>query len=155
MTHTPEKRTIVDEAAEAVDEATDRAKTVADNAAARARAEAELQTAAVTGRVSREVDGAASALRGAADRIPPDSAAGRSFNQLADSLSGAADSLRTRDLNQIVEDVRGMARRNPLMFVGGAALLGLAAARFAKARQPLATPAIHTRRRTGIERHVL
>ena len=44
-----------------------------------------------------------------------------------------SDQIRDKDLGQIVQMVSKVARENPMMFLGGAALLGFAASRYAKA----------------------
>ncbi len=60
--------------------------------------------------------------------------------QIAELASGAADQaealanyLRETDVRQLVGNVEDFARRQPLLFVGGAFLLGVAASRFIKA----------------------
>ena len=44
--------------------------------------------------------------------------------------------LRERDINDIVHEVEGFARREPVLFMGGAFLLGMLAARFLKSSTP-------------------
>lgn len=148
MAQPSKPKTIVDEAAETVEAAKDRIENVAENAAERATAEAELQGEQAKGVVAEEVDGAAAAMQGAADRLPEGTAAERGFSQLAASLSSAAGDIRRRDAAQIADDLRGFARRNPMLFVSGAALIGLAAARFAKARRPFPDPKLALNQRT-------
>ena len=60
--------------------------------------------------------------------------------QIAELASSAADQaeafanyLRETDVRQLVGNVEDFARKQPLLFVGGAFLLGLAASRFIKA----------------------
>jgi hypothetical protein len=60
--------------------------------------------------------------------------------QMADFASGAADQaealaryLRETDVRQLVGNVEDFARRQPLLFIGGAFLVGVAASRFVKA----------------------
>ena len=60
--------------------------------------------------------------------------------QIAELASGAADQaeafanyLRETDVRQLIGNVEDFARRQPLLFVGGAFLLGVAASRFIKA----------------------
>jgi len=80
-----------------------------------------------------EVQGVASALRTAADELRSGSPQERTFSQLADGLADASDAMRDKDLGEMMGDLNSFARRNPLVFLGGAALLGFAATRFAKA----------------------
>lgn len=60
--------------------------------------------------------------------------------QIADLASSAADQaeaiaryLRETDVRQLIGNVEDFARRQPLLFLGGAFLLGVAASRFVKA----------------------
>jgi hypothetical protein len=60
--------------------------------------------------------------------------------QLADFASTAADQaealatyLRETDVRQMIDNVENFARRQPLLFMGGAFLLGMATSRFIKA----------------------
>lgn len=80
-----------------------------------------------------EVKDVASALRTAADELRSGSPQERTFSQIADGLADASDAVRGKDLSEIVNDVNGFAKRNPLMFLGSAALVGFAATRFARA----------------------
>lgn len=51
----------------------------------------------------------------------------------ADQADKVAQYLRTTDAREIIGSVEDAARRQPLIFIGGAFLLGLAASRFIKA----------------------
>lgn len=101
------------------------ARTVQDEAAH--YADRSKETAA------REVRGVASALRTAADELRDGSPQERTFSQLADGLADASDTIRDKDLGEVVSGLNSFARRNPLLFLGGAALAGFAATRFARA----------------------
>ena len=66
--------------------------------------------------------------------------------QLADFASTAADQaealatyLRETDMRQMIGNVENFARRQPLLFAGGAFLLGMATSRIARSRTPLGT----------------
>ncbi|WP_022708521.1 hypothetical protein [Paracoccus zeaxanthinifaciens] len=80
-----------------------------------------------------EVQDISAALRSAADKSRAGSAQERTFGQAAEALADLSDMIRNKDLGQMLNDVNGLARRNPAAFLGGAALLGFAATRFAKA----------------------
>jgi len=56
--------------------------------------------------------------------------------QVADHIEAAAHSLRGTDLRDLATQVSNVARQNPVLFLGGAALLGFATARFLKAKDP-------------------
>ncbi len=80
-----------------------------------------------------EVKSVASALRTAAHEMRSGSPQERTFSQIADGLADASEAMRDKDLGEIVNDLNGFAKRNPLVFLGSAALIGFAATRFAKA----------------------
>jgi hypothetical protein len=50
----------------------------------------------------------------------------------ADRIDSVSDAFRRRDLNQLVADLQGFARRQPTAFLGAAALAGFAMVRFLK-----------------------
>ena len=52
--------------------------------------------------------------------------------QTADQLERFSQSLKNKDVRELVEDAQRLARRQPALFVGGAFALGLAGARFFK-----------------------
>lgn len=125
-----------------VDKARDVADSLRDEAANRL---AQARDAAVTGaaagaenaknRAADEVSSVATALRRASHELRAGSPQERSFGQVAEVLAEMSDGLRDKDLRDLVSEASGYARRNPMAFLGGAALLGFAAARFAKAGQ--------------------
>ncbi|MSU88879.1 hypothetical protein GE300_04480 [Rhodobacteraceae bacterium 2CG4] len=86
-------------------------------------------------RTADEVSSVATALRRASDELRQGSPQERTFGQIAESLAELSDGIRDKDLRDLVHDASAIARRNPLAFLGGAALLGFAATRFAKAGQ--------------------
>ncbi len=116
-------------ASSATEDVKHRARDVADTVASEAASYADR---ARTG-AAEEVKGVASALRTAADELRSGSPQERTFSQIADGLADASDAMRDKDLGEIVSSLNGFARRNPLIFLGGAALVGFAATRFAKA----------------------
>ncbi len=111
----------------------DQAKDTADSAVKSATQAATTQANAAKSSVADEVSGVASALRTAAAEMRSGSPQERTFGQIAEGLADASDALRDKDLNTMVQDVTRFARNNPLAFLGGAALIGFAATRFAKA----------------------
>ncbi|MBV9868422.1 MAG: hypothetical protein JO316_23965 [Abitibacteriaceae bacterium] len=54
----------------------------------------------------------------------------------AKQLEQFSNYLRDTDTSQLIHEVENFARRNPTLFVGGAFLLGLVAARFLKSSPP-------------------
>lgn len=112
------------EAKETLDQATD---------AARKRVEAEANAA--RNDAANTVETQAGKVRRAAGSFDPDSMINQAANRLADNLSDAASAIRTKDLATVQQDVAAFARRNPLLFFGGAALLGFATARMMNASE--------------------
>ena len=83
--------------------------------------------------VADEVGDVASALRRASEELRGGSAQERTFGMIAGSLADASDYIRDKDFGDALKSVSRVARDNPLLFLGGAALLGFAASRYAKA----------------------
>ncbi|HTJ19920.1 MAG TPA: hypothetical protein VL494_24220 [Steroidobacteraceae bacterium] len=54
-------------------------------------------------------------------------------NRLASTVSNLATRLREGSIEDLVDDTRALARRNPALFIAGGVLAGFALARFAKA----------------------
>lgn len=89
--------------------------------------------------VANEVKDVAMALRRASEELRGGSAQERTFGQISSSLADASDSIRDKDLGEIVHMASRVARENPVLFLGGAALLGFAISRYAKASGDHAT----------------
>ena len=79
------------------------------------------------------VSGVAGAVRRAATEFDKDVPQAAQYIRLAaDQISTVSDAFRRRDLNQLVADIQGFARRQPTAFLGAAVLAGFAAVRFLK-----------------------
>ena len=100
-----------------------------DEAMAGVKTKAEDAKASVAG----EVDNMASVLRKAADEMRGGSPQERSIAFVASGLADASEAIRDKDLGEMLQSVNRVARRNPILFLGGAALLGFAASRYLKA----------------------
>ncbi len=100
-----------------------------DEAVSEVRARADGAKSDVAG----EVKDVAAALRRASEEMRGGSAQERTLGQISSSLADAADQIRDKDFGEMIEIASKVARNNPMLFVGGAALLGFAASRFAKA----------------------
>jgi len=98
-------------------------------------AQAHSAQSAAAGKISE----AANATEAAADQFDPGSPQAEAMRQVADQIEDVAAKLRDADVRQIANEATEYARRNPLLFLGGAALAGFAAARFLKARDPAPT----------------
>ena len=68
------------------------------------------------------------------------------IRQASGQLDGVADTVRQRDVRELVGDVQDFARQQPTLFFGGAVLLGFAALRFLKSTPPKETSAFDARR---------
>lgn len=83
--------------------------------------------------VANEVKDVATALRHAADELRSGSAQERTLGQIARSLADVSEAIHDKDLGEMVSMANQVGRRNPFLFLGGAALLGFAVSRYAKA----------------------
>ncbi len=108
-------------------------KAAASNKFDQAMTEVRAQADGAKTGVADEVTSVANALRRATEELRGGSAQERTIGAIASSLADASDAIRDKDLGEIVQMVSKVARENPLMFLGGAALLGFAASRYAKA----------------------
>ena len=123
----------VDKVKKSAADAADSLKTGAQNVAQKAATEASRYADQAKGAAADEVKGVASALRTAADEMRSGSPQERTISQIAEGLADVSDSMRDKDLGEMVGAVSDFARHNPLAFLGGAVLIGFAATRFAKA----------------------
>ena len=109
-------------------QAADMAEDARDSAAASAREEAEeLRSRAV-----HEAEDAADAAEAARQEFDQDSLQAAALRQLGEQISNVADRIRDKPVDGMIDDIAVFARRNPLLFLGGAAIAGFAAARFLK-----------------------
>ena len=72
--------------------------------------------------------------------------AARYIRQASEQMQGVADTVRERDVRELVGEVQDFAKRQPTLFFGGAVILGFAALRFLKstAPRPLGNGAAHS-----------
>ncbi len=124
-------RQAADEAKTLKDEALAKAGSVRDAAIDAARDTAESAKAGVADEISTVGD----ALRRASDDLRDGSPQERTFGQMASTLADLSDTVRDKDMGEMVDDLSGFARRNPVAFLGAAALVGFAGVRMAKASQ--------------------
>ena len=106
--------------------------------------EVKSQAADARANVAGEVNDVAMALRRASEDLRDGSAQERTLGYLATTLADVSDAVRDKDLGEMLHSAGKIARNNPVLFLGGAALLGFAASRFAKATSgPNSTFAMH------------
>lgn len=139
-TSSDQSKSAKDMAWETKEAARNRAEELGETAKSEASAMAEKGKSAAyakadeaKGRGADEVERTAEQLRAAGREFGEGSYAYEAADYLATSLHDAADVLRSRDLNTMVDDVTQFARRNPGVFLGGAAMVGFFAARMLKA----------------------
>ncbi|MGR3503690.1 hypothetical protein [Pseudaestuariivita sp.] len=114
-----------DKLAEASAEITDQARTAAEQTVS---AEAQRLQDGVTERTER----AQSAAEAAQAEVPSGSLEAQALGQVVAGLEKAGAFVRGQDAQDLVHDVQQFARRNPLLFLGGAVAAGFVAARFLK-----------------------
>ena len=110
------------------DKAREAGTRVLDAAKDRARSlfeEQQLRAADQVGSVARALHQAASQLN--------DENASSYVSHAADQVDRFADTLRSHDFDDLIDQTERFARRQPELFIGGALLLGLAFGRFLKA----------------------
>ncbi|MFO6465750.1 hypothetical protein ACK8OR_15250 [Jannaschia sp. KMU-145] len=127
-------------------ELTERAKAEASAAADRAKGMADAKVDEAKSYASGEIDRTAQQIRDAGRQFGESSYQAQAADYLASNLSYAADAIRDKDLSSVADDLTQFARRNPAVFLGGAALLGFAAARLMKASERAELPRYTTRR---------
>lgn len=115
------------------------AKDISEAAKTRIAAEAESKADALLDTAADEVQSAANAAEAASEQFDSQSLQAMAAHRLADQIEGVAGQLRSTDINSLITQTSDFARRNPLLFIGGAAALGFAATRFFKARNPQAS----------------
>lgn len=97
----------------------------------------ETATAQLTNQKDRGIDTlgrVAEAVRSSTQKLREerhDTIAGY-VDQAADRIDDWSRRLREKDVNEIISDVQGLARRQPAVFIGSAFALGLVGARFLK-----------------------
>jgi hypothetical protein len=120
---------------EAASEVSEQATTVADSAKNLASKASDKLLNSVEEQKAAGADfvsGMAGALRRSANEFGEVPQAAQYIRLAANQIDSVSDAFRKRDLNQLVSDVQGFARRQPTAFLGMAVLAGFAAVRFLK-----------------------
>jgi hypothetical protein len=109
------------------------AQSFASAAQDRVRAEAQKGTRTAT----KTLGDFANAVRVAGDRLAEtdQSPASRLVRQAADGLESLSRNLADKEPEDLLDAVRDFGRRNPVAFIGGAVLVGLALGRFLRASE--------------------
>ena len=126
----PTAKTLISQAGESLKQ---EAQTFASAAQEKAKGEVEKHTQTAT----KTLGDFATAIRRAGDDLAEhdQSLAGRVVRQAADSLEGISRNLADKQPDDLLAAVRDFGRRNPLAFIGGSILLGVAVGRFMRASE--------------------
>ncbi len=120
--------------------AASRTRNAVENAVESARDKAYEQAEAATDTATQEagarVSNAADAAAAAGSEFEPGSLQAQAADHVATQLQSVAQTIRQTDFDTAIRRTTYFARENPVLFLGGAALLGFAAARFLKASDP-------------------
>ena len=125
------KKAVGDEAASL----SGKAKAQASNLASQAHDMADSKLDEIKSTATSRMEETATHIRNAGHEFGDDSYQAQAADYLATNLTRAADMVRNQSLGSLTDDVSRFARQNPAMFLGGAALLGFAAARLMKASE--------------------
>ncbi|MES2969339.1 MAG: hypothetical protein V4804_11380 [Pseudomonadota bacterium] len=112
-------------------EAYEGAKSAMGAAVSDIKAGAAAKAEEVRGVIADEGQRIASSLRGAAEQQGDGTMQGRVLGTMASGVSAVSDTIRSSDVSALLTDVQSFARRNPAIFVAGAAVAGLVLARLA------------------------
>ncbi|MGP1397958.1 MAG: hypothetical protein ACTS3R_20825 [Inquilinaceae bacterium] len=118
----------------AAQEATERAKQEAARLGNKAKQQAEGYADEKKNEAGERIGTLASSLRASADKLENEERWLAGYvSSAADQLDDFSNTVRNRDVAEILQDVEGFARRQPALFLAGAAAIGFAAGRFMKA----------------------
>jgi vacuolar-type H+-ATPase subunit H len=122
-----------------VEQAKQDAREIADRAQAHAKSMLDEQKHAAAG----QVDGFAKALRKTSEQLnaQDQGPVAHYVERAAESLDNLSATLRDQDISSLVTQVQDYAKRQPVVFMGGAIAAGFLVARFLKSSSsPLSSP---------------
>ncbi|MFP7571162.1 hypothetical protein [Marivita sp. S2033] len=114
------------------DQIKDRASELADDAKEAVTDTAREEAKQARDSAIHQADATADAARAAGSEFDQGSIQAAAMQQLGNQIENVASALRDKPVDEMFDDVVVFARKNPLLFLGGAAILGFAAARFMK-----------------------
>lgn len=116
----------------------DQAKGIASQVADKTRSAVQSGFSARTTKSALELSELAEALRMTSRRLEGN--VGASFiDNAASRIERVSDALNHSDMRQVVQNVESFARREPLLFLGGAFAVGVLGSRFLRSAVPAAT----------------
>jgi ElaB/YqjD/DUF883 family membrane-anchored ribosome-binding protein len=110
----------------------------ADHALDQVREQGKHQIAGQKDQVAGTIGDVAHAMRQTGQQLRQGNqdAVAQFMDQAANQLEDFSQSLRHKSVDELVREAEGFARRQPALFLGGAFMLGLFAARFLKSSPP-------------------
>ena len=98
------------------------------------KSKATEQLSAQKGRATDGLDAIASAVRQSTTHLRSEQhdTVAQYAEKAAEQLERLSASLRNRDVDELLRDVQGLARRQPALVIGGSFVAGMLAARFLK-----------------------
>jgi len=106
---------------------------LAGDLAGQVKREASNRLSSQIDNAAQGISGASQALRNVSEQLQQEQPQLANYaERAAEQVEHFSSYLKGKDLDQLVHDVEGFARRQPAAFLGGAFVLGLAAARFLK-----------------------
>lgn len=120
--------------AETAQQTSEQAKSLAEQARERAKEHTQTILEQQKSAAADQIGGLASALHQTADSLQQQNYGfiAQYTERAARSLEDMAESLRARDINELIGQCEQLARRQPALFVGSSVALGFAFARFFK-----------------------
>jgi hypothetical protein len=116
----------------------DAAKSTLDEAKSTATEKAEETKDLAAGELARTAEG----LHAAADKMEGSPFQQDLLREAAGGLRQIAEAVEGKSIGTLAGDLSEFGRQNPIAFLGGAALVGFALARFARASTPVGTTAV-------------
>lgn len=111
-------------------------KDKAQDAAGKMSAEMTDKAEQTRSGAARNVKDMAAAMHSAAGELDDGTSSRRVFDMIGDNLEQVSDALQHKDMGEMMRDLNALARRHPVAFLGGAALIGFAATRLMTASSP-------------------
>lgn len=130
----PERSESSGQASEKASEYAEQGQEKAAEAAEQGREKAKGQISTQKERASSELQGVARALKSTGEQLREEDqdSIGRYADQAAEQVERLSNYLSDKDSEEFVSEVEDFARSRPAVFLGGAFVLGIAAARFLK-----------------------
>lgn len=122
--------------------ATDKAQEQAQHLAHQAKDQVQTQLAGQKDRATEHLSSITTALHETSDHLRDhdEDAVARYVDRAAQQVDQFSHYLRNHTVSELLAETERYARREPALFLGGAALLGLASARFLKSSDSSQTP---------------